>query len=82
MLSGKESDYEIVVYARALCDFNSDAQIGEFKKLLDPDRDPRLRAAENIFNLGDKNAAYRNNGQSCRHVLVARRLRRIARSNH
>lgn len=48
MLSGKESDYEIVVYARALCDFNSDAQIGEFKKLLDPDRDPPY-AQQRIF---------------------------------
>ena len=57
MLSGKESDYEIVVHARALCDFNSDAQIGEFKKLLDPDRDPRLRAAENVFTLCDKSEA-------------------------
>mgnify|MGYP003430682655 FL=1 len=39
LLSGKESDYEIVAYARAICNFDSAAQIGEFKKLLDPDID-------------------------------------------
>lgn len=39
LLSGKESDYEVVAYAQALCDFDSNAQTGEFKKLLDPDID-------------------------------------------
>ena len=39
LLSGKESDYEVVAYAQALCDFDSNAQIAEFKKLLDPDID-------------------------------------------
>lgn len=55
MLSGKVSDYEIVAYACALCDFETDAQTRNFKKLLDPDSDAPYAQQRMFLNWATNN---------------------------